>query len=963
MINKTLTLFLLALCAFIPFGTFAQCPGSMTASVVTTDASCPSSGTATVSTSPAANASFTYTLTAGPSGALLNATQSSNVFNALLPGNYTVQVSCGVTQTAVSFSILNTYNPITNVNPAVTLNCGSYAQGGTVAITVTGGSAPFVYSIVKSNDPNYADAASVYNSASSKTVSSYGTYQVRVKDACNQFYTSTIQVVASQNPATVAYTADNLVSCNPASYRFFTQLLDFTNNQEIDSNAYNALGGVKLRIYEQAAGRCAPTGPILVDLTHAPAHGAIDVPVTSSKKYFSQVITPCGDTVTSCFDASGIVNPYFAMTPIASGCGSMANPFLELITPYSYGTGIVYPLTIQLYTGTDATGTLIGTRTANTVNDVAYAGSAVQFQGLTPGTYFMTSTDACGHVNTQIINDPTTAGAPSLSWDYFITECNNRGITTQSDAATVAIRLNGFLPDIASAIAVITAGPGNIGDTAGTEGSEFIWINLVPGTYTAAITTSCGTTMLQFTVPANPDYLLKQNITTTASYTCGAGSGSVTATTDYNGALSPVFVLVNSSTNIAIDSNKNGLFSNIAAGQYFVRMKLLNNSWCTGAGYNINSNNVTIALPGAGPVIAKKLGVICEDINGNLLSTGTAYLTIAGVAPLLVEYKLTSASTWITYSSNAGTDISITGLTAGSTYDVRITACGITNSTQVTIGQLPKINTITSNQPCSGSLYELAMPQLSGASYEWKNPAGIIVSTSYNYTIPVYNPSYDGEYIGTFTWSGCVKRADTLALSSTLCGTSIPLPVRLASFTAALQNCTVALNWKIASASGFKGFEVERSTNAANFTAAANIPFSAETANYSFNDNSVYQGIVYYRLKMIDIDGLYQYSNTIAVNARCNNANTQWSVYPSLLQAGNTVTIKLYTADSKINTVRVAVTSVTGQQLYHNSVAVHAGQNSFTLPAKNFVAGTYLVFVYDNKGQRIGDVQKLVYTK
>ena len=964
MIKKTLTLFLLVLCALLPFGIFAQCPGSMTASAATTTASCPSSGSVIISTVPAANPSFTYKLTTGPAGTLLNTPQSSNVFNALLPGNYTAQASCGAVQANVSFTIANGYIPITNVNTAVTLNCGSYAQGGTVAISVTGGSAPFVYSIVKSNDPNYPDAASVYNSASSKTVSSYGTYQVRVKDACNQFYTSTVMLQSSLIPVSLTISPNNQTVCNPTTYNFNYAFLLGDGGGYADLSAINALGGVKINVYEKAAGSCTSTGPLLTSsISHTNYNDpAVSVPVVSSKQYFFQVITPCGDTTTLCYDAAiGAENPYYSMLSSLSGCATMTSPLTETLTSYSYGPGIVYPLTVRLFLGSDSLGTLTDTKVAMTENDI----SSLAFTGLTAATYYMVSSDACGHTNTELITDPTTAGAPSISFDYYDTnECNGAGVTTESGGGTGVFTLSGYLPNSASAKFTIIAGPGSIGDTASYSGDAIYFNNLLPGIYTASVATTCGTTTIQFTMPGNPDYLLKQNITATGTSTCGAGSGTVAAVTDYNGAFNPSFVLIDAVTNMPVDSNINGNFFNIPSGQYYVKLKLTNATNCTNtAGYYINSNTVTIPPVGAGPVIAKKLGVICEDINGNQLTTGTAYISIAGVAPLLVEYKLTSASTWITYSSNAGTDISITGLSAGSIYDVRVTACGITNATQVTIGQLSKITTTTSTQPCSGSPYELAMPQLSGASYEWKNPAGIIVSTSYNYTIPVYSASYDGKYIGTLTWSGCVKRADTLTLSASLCGTSISLPVRLASFTAALQNCTVALNWKIASASGFKGFEVERSTNAANFTAAANIPFSAETANYSFNDNSVYQGIVYYRLKMIDIDGLYQYSNTIAVNARCNNANTQWSVYPSLLQAGNTVTIKLYTADSKINTVRVAVTSVTGQQLYHNSVAVHAGQNSFTLPAKNFVAGTYLVFVYDNKGQRIGDVQKLVYTK
>jgi len=105
---------------------FAQCPSSFTASAVTTDASCPSNGTATINTNPAASASFNYAIIAGPARTALNVLQASNVFNALLPGDYTVQVSCGMTQATVSFTILDKYIAISNINAVVMTNCDSF---------------------------------------------------------------------------------------------------------------------------------------------------------------------------------------------------------------------------------------------------------------------------------------------------------------------------------------------------------------------------------------------------------------------------------------------------------------------------------------------------------------------------------------------------------------------------------------------------------------------------------------------------------------------------------------------------------------------------------------------------------------------------------------------------------------------------------------------------------------------
>lgn len=946
---------------FFPVVVWAQCPSVISATAATTDASCPSSGSATITTSPAANSSFRYSITSGPSGVLLNTPQISNVFNALQPGNYTVQVSCGATLTDVSFNIQDNYSPIMNVNAAVSVNCSSYSPGATVNISVTGGSAPFAYSIVKSNDPNYADASSIYTSSPNKTVTSFGTYQVRVKDACNQFYTVTKQISPSLNPVIMACSASPLTGCNPAYYNFYCQLLDAVTNSEIDSAVYNALGGVKLRVFEQAPGSCAPTGPLLLELTPAPTHSQITVPVVPSNKYFLQTITPCGDTLSNCIDAYYFYNPYFQMATSVEGCGSVGNPFIESIRPYNWG-GIVFPLSVSLYRGTSTAGGLVGTKISNSDADM-YLPDTLVFKNLTPDTYYIRATDACGNIFTQLIDDPTAAGAPSLVILYGMTPgcAAGAGVTTQSGTGSFAVGLQGFLADLNSATATIISGPGSIGVTGYKSGNAFIWIDLLPGTYTAAVTTTCGTINLQFTVPNNSFDILSQNIAATSSSTCGAGSGSVTATTDYNGGLSPVFILTDALTKTAVDSNKTGLFTTVTPGQYYVRMKLSSDdAYCGVPAYYINSNTVAIAEASTGPQVIKKLGLACEDINGNPISTGSAYLSVAGSTPLLVEYKLTSASSWTTFSSNAPATFEIAGLSVNNIYDIRITSCGITTATQVTVAQLGYLHAVSNDQPCVGNLFELALQQFPGASYEWKNPSGNIISTAYNYTFPSYAAFYNGDYVGIVSWGNCIKRRDTISLNSTLCGSLIILPVKLLSFTARTQNCATTLKWKISDGSSLKSIDVERSTNSKDYTTIAN---TTPDAIGTYTDESIFEGVIYYRLKMTTIDGRYSYSKPIIVKTNCNSANTEWVRYPALVKSGDAVTVKLNTSNSISTKMRIVVTSITGQNVHTQEVPAHKGQNIYTLQGLTLTPGIYLVILYDSYLLRIGSAQKLIVTK
>ncbi len=101
-------------------------------------------------------------------------------------------------------------------------------------------------------------------------------------------------------------------------------------------------------------------------------------------------------------------------------------------------------------------------------------------------------------------------------------------------------------------------------------------------------------------------------------------------------------------------------------------------------------------------------------------------------------------------------------------------------------------------------------------------------------------------------------------------GISSPLPVELISFSALIRDNCVELYWDTATEVNNYGFEIERSEKQdvrsekwekigfVNGNGGSNSPKS-----YSFVDEQIIPGKVYYRLKQIDFDGAYEYSNTI----------------------------------------------------------------------------------------------------
>jgi len=93
------------------------------------------------------------------------------------------------------------------------------------------------------------------------------------------------------------------------------------------------------------------------------------------------------------------------------------------------------------------------------------------------------------------------------------------------------------------------------------------------------------------------------------------------------------------------------------------------------------------------------------------------------------------------------------------------------------------------------------------------------------------------------------------------------LPVKLVNFTASLTNNQTALNWTTASEINNKGFQVEKSNDGKNFSAITFVSGAGNTnrlMNYTYNDDN--KLTAFYRLKQIDFDGKFEYSNIVKVS-------------------------------------------------------------------------------------------------
>ncbi|MFT3979520.1 MAG: S8 family serine peptidase [Ferruginibacter sp.] len=122
-----------------------------------------------------------------------------------------------------------------------------------------------------------------------------------------------------------------------------------------------------------------------------------------------------------------------------------------------------------------------------------------------------------------------------------------------------------------------------------------------------------------------------------------------------------------------------------------------------------------------------------------------------------------------------------------------------------------------------------------------------------------------------------------------------PLPVTLISFNGRLQNNMAALQWTVENELNFARYEIERSVNGTSFAAigSVNARGGSGTLQYDFTDDRLpAAAVIYYRLKMVDLDNSYRYSNIIQLKKDAVLQNKLIAVGPNPFAQKNKHTVR-----------------------------------------------------------------------
>ncbi|KAI9437848.1 hypothetical protein F5148DRAFT_1294105 [Russula earlei] len=158
------------------------------------------------------------------------------------------------------------------------------------------------------------------------------------------------------------------------------------------------------------------------------------------------------------------------------------------------------------------------------------------------------------------------------------------------------------------------------------------------------------------------------------------------------------------------------------------------------------------------------------------------------------------------------------------------------------------------------------------------------------------------------------------------------LPLNLLSFTGKQAGKAIELDWTTANEINVSGFDIERSADGSSFQKIGN---TAATGNggYAFTDEQPLAGTNYYRLKMIDKDGTYTYSNVVAISIRSVAA---FNLYPN--PANDQVTI---THDKITSEAIITIYSMDGKKILAEQLAT--GNTVDKINVGRLAPGNYIV--------------------
>ncbi len=176
-----------------------------------------------------------------------------------------------------------------------------------------------------------------------------------------------------------------------------------------------------------------------------------------------------------------------------------------------------------------------------------------------------------------------------------------------------------------------------------------------------------------------------------------------------------------------------------------------------------------------------------------------------------------------------------------------------------------------------------------------------------------------------------------------------PLPVEMSYFEGFEKDCSAQLNWGTATEDGNDYFIVEKSINGIDYVQIGEVDgagTTAEAQHYYFIDERLRDEFNYYRLKQVDFDGAFEYSDVVTVrldrDSKCLNDLGDAFIFPNPTKGDVRFEVEL---DGDAESVKFQLTDVLGRLVAEEVHDLKEGYNMIEMDFGKMSVGTYFLNV------------------
>ncbi len=308
------------------------------------------------------------------------------------------------------------------------------------------------------------------------------------------------------------------------------------------------------------------------------------------------------------------------------------------------------------------------------------------------------------------------------------------------------------------------------------------------------------------------------------------------------------------------------------------------------------------------------------------------FATVNGSGQIYMEVPPRSYSVWV-----EGDDEPVVPKPTIATIPVAVDIASVMTTT-VNVGETFKLmgNYVSNTTSCPSVALT---PEI---TYQWTGPNGFS-STLQNPEIINVTTTQAGDYLLTLKYD-CDACASTQVLNRLV--VNMILPLNLLSFKAKTQNGSVLLSWQTANEKNVQHFELQHSPNGKDFAPLSIVQAKNDKAqSYQILDEKPYSGINYYRLKITDLDGHYQYSKTESVHLLQKGA---FNVYPNPVSKSS----QLWIESKQNDPFEFTLFDVHGKQVFNQKF--NSAANSIDIQA--FAKGFYTYKIKTEGSNQTGKI-------